>query len=376
MKDILNNLELMNKKKIIFVTLSYAGGGAEKIFTRLLENLHENFNIISVTFTSDGIYYDKIKNLPIKKYVLRKKINNTILYACRLRKIIKKEQPYKVISFLYYPNIIVFLASIFLKVNLILCERSNHRIYFKNTIKHKIWKFLLKQSYKKSQFVISVSNKIKQFITEDFKITEKKIKVIYNGINFDQLDKFSSIENKTFFDDKIINIISVGRITEAKNYPLLINSFALLTKKYSNIHLHIVGDGELKNKIQDLIKEKQLEDKITLWGFVKNPYPLMKKADCFVLSSKWEGFPNVLLEALYLNGHIVSTDCDTGPAEIITHEYDGLLSPIDEPVKLAKNIERMIFDKSLREKVFNNSRFTIKKFDEKNMIENFKKILE
>lgn len=364
----------MNKKKLVFVTLSYAGGGAEKIFTRLIENFYKDFDIVVVTFTNEGIYYERIQKLEIKQYTLKGKINNTIFYALRLKKILKKEKPYKIISFLYYPNIVVFLSNLFKNFNYILCERSNHRYYLKKNIKHKIWKIILRKAYLNADYIVVVSNKIKSYISKDFHIKEDKIKVIYNGINFEYLNKLS-FENYSF-QNKSLNILAVGRISEAKNYPLLINSFSLLAKKYPNLYLNIIGDGELKNIISNLIKEKKLENRVTLWGFIKNPYPFMKKADCFVLSSKWEGFPNVLIEALYLNGHVVSTDCDTGPSEIITHEHDGLLSPVDDAEKLAENIERMLFDEELRRKVYENSRISVKRFDEKVMIENYKKILE
>lgn len=365
----------MSKKKIAFVTLNYGGGGAEKIFTKLIENFCNNFNICAITFTNDGVYYDRIKQKNVKLYTLKRKINNTIFYSIRLAKILKKEKPDKVISFLYYPNIIVYLTSLIYNYKYIVCERSNHRLYLKNTLKHKIWKFLLKKSYQKAIHVVAVSEKTKKFIIEDFKIDKNKIQVIYNGINFEELD-FLSLENTPEFNKDLKHIVAVGRLSEAKNYPLLLNSFSLLLKKHQKVHLHILGDGENKNVLQNLIKEKNLDKHVTLYGFIKNPYPYMKNADCYVLSSKWEGFPNVLIEALYLNGHVVSTNCDTGPAEIINHGYDGLLTPVDNEVALAENIEKMLYDNDLRENVFKNSRNTIKRFDEKIMIYNFRKILE
>jgi GalNAc-alpha-(1->4)-GalNAc-alpha-(1->3)-diNAcBac-PP-undecaprenol alpha-1,4-N-acetyl-D-galactosaminyltransferase len=94
------------------------------------------------------------------------------------------------------------------------------------------------------------------------------------------------------------------------------------------------------------------------------------------MSSKWEGFPNALAEAMFLNGHVVSTDCPTGPADIITHEHDGLLSPNDDAEKLSENLERILYDKDLRELLCHNSRISIRRFDEKKMVETYRKIIE
>jgi glycosyltransferase involved in cell wall biosynthesis len=101
----------------------------------------------------------------------------------------------------------------------------------------------------------------------------------------------------------------------------------------------------------------------------------LKYASCYVLSSSWEGFPNSLLEAMYVNGHVVSTNCQTGPAEIISNNEDGILCEPDNPEELAAAMERMCFDEDFRIKVFDNSRKKIAKFDEKIMVQEYRKLL-
>ena len=364
-------------RKLLFLILNLDGGGSEKIFTRLISNLCHTHEIVVVTFYEEGIFLPEIKALPVKYYTLSTDNNNTLRFALRLRKLLKLEKPEKVVSFLYYPNIISFLALIGLKIKHIPNERSNHRMYLTRSIKHIIWKDLLRHAYQKSVRIVALTERIKDFIAEDFGITDKKIAVIHNGLNFDVLRKLADEDvTVTGFESDKKNIVAMGRFTKAKNYPMLIDAFSILYQKHTETRLHIIGSGELKEKIIELVKLKNLEKVINLPGFQRNPYPYIKRADCYAMSSKWEGFPNALAEAMYINGHVVSTDCPTGPADIITHEHDGLLSPSDDAEKLSENLERILYDDNLREKLYKNSRISIKRFDEKNMIDKYRKIIE
>jgi glycosyltransferase involved in cell wall biosynthesis len=368
---------MKTSRKFLFLILNLDGGGSEKIFTRIVSNLCQIHDIVVVTFYEEGIFLEEIKALPVRYYCISSDNNNTFRFARRLRRIIKLERPEQVISFLYYPNIIAFLALSGLKLKHIPSERSNHRMYLRHSIKHIIWKYLLRYAYQKSKRIVALTEGIKNFIIEDFRISDKKIIVIPNGLNFDVLSRLADeVITGTDFDPGKKNIVAVGRFTEAKNYPMLIEAFSMLHLKHPETRLHIIGSGELKEKISELVKLKNLEQAVSLPGFQKNPYSFIKKADCYVMSSKWEGFPNALAEAMFLNGHVVSTDCPTGPADIITHEHDGLLSPNDDAEKLSENLERILYDKDLRELLCHNSRISIRRFDEKKMVETYRKIIE
>lgn len=364
-------------RKLLFLILNLDGGGSEKIFTRLVSNLCHMHDIVVVTFYEQGIFLSEIKALPVRYYSISANNDNTLRFARRLRKILRQERPEKVISFLYYPNIISFLALIGLRIKHIPSERSNHRMYLTRSIKHIIWKNMLRHAYQKSIKIVALTERIKNFIIEDFRISDKKIDVIHNGLNFDVIGKLADEEIPgTIFNTHNKNIVAVGRFTEAKNYPMLIEAFNILHEKHPETRLHIIGSGELQENIREYVKHKNLEKVINLPGFQKNPYSYIKRADCYVMSSKWEGFPNALAEAMFINGHVVSTDCPTGPADIITHEHDGLLSASDDAEKLSENLERMLYDDDLRHKLYNNSRISIQRFDEKNMIDKYRKIIE
>jgi glycosyltransferase involved in cell wall biosynthesis len=364
------------KDKIVLVTLSLEGGGAEKILSRLIINLYNEFDITLVTFYRKGRYLEELLSLPQLEYhCLNAENGNTLSFAIRLRRTIKKASPDKVLSFLYYPNIVTYLSLTGLNIPLILSERSNHRLYFTASIKHRVWKWLLGKAYRKAASIITISDESKVAIVRDFMVLGEKIYTIYNGLSFPHLDRLKEepVTDFNFIKD-ISYIIAVGSINKAKNYPLLIESFSILHSKHENTRLIILGKGERENEIKELITRLHLYEVIHLGGYCANPYKYLKHASCYVLSSAWEGFPNSLLEAMYVNGHVVSTNCPTGPSEIISHNVDGLLCELNNPEELANAMERMCFDDDFRKYVFENSRRKIAKFDEKIMISKYREI--
>jgi|AntRauTorckE6833_2_1112554.scaffolds.fasta_scaffold06981_3 glycosyltransferase involved in cell wall biosynthesis len=134
------------------------------------------------------------------------------------------------------------------------------------------------------------------------------------------------------------NIIGVGRLTDQKNFSLLIDSFADLVKSEINTRLIIFGEGPLRDKLESQIEKLGLRERVTLPGFVDNPYAYMSRADVFVLSSNWEGLPMVLIECLACGTKIVSTNCPSGPAEILEGGKYGTLVPMGDSKQLAKKI--------------------------------------
>jgi glycosyltransferase involved in cell wall biosynthesis len=139
-------------------------------------------------------------------------------------------------------------------------------------------------------------------------------------------------------------IVAVGRLVKQKNYINLIEAFNRLveTKKVNNLTLVIVGEGKEKDSIIQRINHLKLNNWIQLVGFVKNPFPLIKNSVGVVLSSDWEGLPTILIEALSLKKQIISTDCQSGPREILDDGKYGLLVPVNDPVKLAEGISQIL----------------------------------
>jgi len=138
--------------------------------------------------------------------------------------------------------------------------------------------------------------------------------------------------------------LAVGRLTEQKAFDVLIRAFSYVRKNHP-AHLLILGEGEERPALESLIRQLGLEQDVNLMGFVQNPYPYIVHASLFVLPSKWEGLPTVLVEALYLGTPIIATDCPGGSREILKDGQFGRLVPLDEPLILAKAIEETISER-------------------------------
>lgn len=144
-------------------------------------------------------------------------------------------------------------------------------------------------------------------------------------------------------------LLACGRLTKQKDYPTLLRAFAML--RGAGLRLNILGDGELRDSLRRVVAELGLADKVTFLGFQHDPFSHMRSADIFVLSSRWEGFGNVLVEAMAMGTPVVSTDCPHGPSEIIADGESGLLVPVGEPEALAAALQRLIDEPQLRQRL-------------------------
>ena len=172
------------------------------------------------------------------------------------------------------------------------------------------------------------------------KLSPNDVQVIYNPIVTPELQKkaVSNLEHPWFRTGEPPVVLGVGRLTTQKAFSVLIEAFAQV-KKSQPARLLILGEGEERPMLEALIKQFGLEQDVSLPGFVSNPYPYMAHAALFVLSSKWEGLPTVLVEAMSLRTPVIATDCPSGPQEILGNGQYGRLVPMDDPDALALAIQ-------------------------------------
>lgn len=228
--------------------------------------------------------------------------------------------------------------------------------------KNKIYKRL--RSYiPQNHSIIAVSHGLANDLKTNLGFPSDKIKVIYNpAVTKAIFEKAQEkIDHPWFKDHSIPVLLSAGRFYPQKDFHTLIAAFKKVLPSMQ-CRLMILGDGEQKQEIKHLVKKEGLQNSVCLPGFKKNPYKYMANADLFVLSSKWEGLPNVLLEAMALGTPIVSTDCPHGPKEILKNGELGPLVPVGDPDSLAQAIidvlKRPIPSKILKAAA---SRFTVEK---------------
>lgn len=188
---------------------------------------------------------------------------------------------------------------------------------------------------KKSRAVVAVSEGVADDLKSNFGFSQ--ISVIHNPIDIDYLQERSKAE----IDHPWLSakngpvIIAVGRLTAQKDYPNLIRAFSLL-RETLNAKLIILGEGDLRAELETLVAELGCGEYVSMPGFVDNPFAYVAKADLFCLSSAWEGFGNVIVEAMAVGTPVVSTDCPSGPSEILNRGEYGLLVPINNHAALAE----------------------------------------
>jgi glycosyltransferase involved in cell wall biosynthesis len=231
---------------------------------------------------------------------------------------------------------------------------------------------MLRCFYPWADGIVAVSNGVADDYVHTTGIQSNRISIIYNPVITPALYKkaHEPFEHPWLTPKEPPVILSVGRLTEQKDYSTLIRAFAKVREKRP-ARLLILGEGELRKDLESLMRKLHLENDMALPGFVKNPYQYMAKASVFALSSKWEGLPTVLIEALAIGIPVVSTNCKSGPDEILRNGRLGKLVPVGEVMALADAISE-----SLSKSKPNIRCETLEQFERSWAIEEYLKILK
>lgn len=337
----LNFLNTMYKiKKVLFILPSLSSGGAEKVTINILNHISKDkFTVNLLIINNIGPFKDLIFDNNINIINLNKKHARTSYF--KLVKIINTIKPDIVFSTLQHVNILllIFKRLYKSKPKLIIREANTPSQFMGNLnlFKKKLFLFLLKTQYKKADLIIAQCNEMRDDIISTYKLNNvDNVITIYNPIDVKFIKNKSTDFNP--FNHNYVNIVSIGRLTYQKGFDILLKSISIVRELYPNVFLTIVGDGELRNYLIRLSNDLNIQNSVNFVGFQNNPYPYIKYSDLYVLSSRWEGFPNTLLEAITLNKKVVSTNCKSGTFEILNDYENGIIVKTDDPVSLAEGI--------------------------------------
>lgn len=338
---------LAPKKRAVFIINSLAGGGAERVMSTLLTSSgreREEFEIVLVLLDIEDTPY----NLPTWISVLQLDCRHSLLRSIlALAFLFRRVRPDVSVSFLTRANIANILASAAFGNACIISERVNKSTQLPNNLRGRLAKLLVRLIYPRANRIIAVSPGVAQDLLTSFSIPSVKIVVVSNPIDVASIRAKSHEASAVDLHEPYV--MGMGRLSVNKNFSLLIDAFALsgLSGK-----LVILGEGPEREALSRRIINLGLVDRVLMPGFAQNPFAYLRRASVFVLPSNSEGFPNSLLEAMALGIPVISTNCGSGPSEILAKrerseitglcfaEY-GVLVPTDSPELMASALRSM-----------------------------------
>jgi len=322
----------MNKTNLIMFMPTIETGGVEKnfiIISNFFVNKFQNVSVVTTSKKHKGKFSKKIKFVTQNIFDIQKKNRRFKFFIgllILLKEIISNK---KNIVFSFQANIYAIILCKILKTKIIVRSNSSPTGWSNNFFKKIIYKNVLKMSDK----IMVNSLEFRKIFKKKFNINAK---CIYNPLNKNEILQLSKKKiNFNFYKKGTINFINVARLEDQKDHFTLLKSFSQIKFNYK---LLLIGDGSNKSKIKKFIKEKKLSKKIKIISNISNPFPYIKKSDVLILSSIFEGLPNILLEAITLKKKIISSNCPTGPKEILDNGKGGLLFKYGDYKDLLKKI--------------------------------------
>lgn len=354
-------------KLLIFIN-TLQSGGAERVVSLLLEHLRTDFEIHLALYTNIVDYKipPEIKLLDLKQPLQQNKLVRFLKMPYQSYKVYSycKKNNIKIsVAFLYRPCYInALMKSIWrYKGKVIMCERTHQTTMQQShsVIYRMFSKFMVMFSYKRADLVLANSYAMQTDLIENFKI-KTPVKVIYNPIDLGFIRTHIDEEPPYNFDKNIFYFINVGGFRKEKNHLLLLQAFFIL--KNLPCKLLIVGGGIMEDELKQKVADFGINDKVVFCGWDNNPFKYVSRSNCFVLSSDVEGFPNVLIEALACGKAVISTDCSSGPRELLAPSTDlhhrainnyeigeyGILTPVNDVIALAAAMRKIYEDSALR----------------------------
>lgn len=313
-------------KKIIIVTKNMYGGGAERVIAQLANYFVLRSVECQIIMTDNEPVGYQLDNR-IKITAIGKKSDNKLIDRIKrykaVKKIVKTEKPDLVLSMPEDTGIYVLWGLLGVKVPVYVSERNNPWVM----PDVRITRILRKLMYPFAKGIIFQTEMAKSFFSQ--KIQRKGI-VLSNPVDDKRIPQ-------PFQGEREKIIVGAGRLSKQKNFPLLINAFSEFVKQFPDYKLVIYGEGPDRQKLEELIKALNIEDKAELPGRKENLPELMKSKAMFVLSSDYEGMPNVLIEAMCMGMPVISTDClSGGPRELVQNKKNGMLVPVNSQDELLK----------------------------------------
>ena len=291
--------------------------------------------------------------------------------------IIEAEQPAAVISFTTRPNVAnaIIKAVYKKKYRCILCERNFNSISYNNSLLGRVFFHLMRATYPLADVIIANASDLAADLNRSYGAPSHKLSVIYNPFDLEKIEALSCepLEGE-WFNDNVPVLLNVGRLIEQKNQELLIRAFARVRGNVP-CRLAILGEGPLRDRLQNIAADLGVDKDVAFLGWRDNPFKYMRRAHAFVLSSDYEGYPSVITEAMASGCPVISTDCPSGPMEILEAGKCGLLVPVKDEEALADRIQTILTNETLRRELIARGKERAEAFKLEPIVDQYERII-
>ena len=350
--------------KLVLVISTMSAGGAERVLSILANCWSRTDRTVTLITTHDD------GSLPF--YPLERKVKHRPILLSRipgggylanikrtrtLRRFIREEAPDVVVSFLDYTNVLVLLACLGLKVPVVVSERLDPRIHRLSPV----WEALRRLLYPQAAVLVNQTEAAASWFRGWM---GSRISIIPNPVmepNFAAGPAELALPSPS--------LVAMGRLHPQKGFDTLLRAMRIVHDRAPELRLTVLGDGPLRGELEALRRELGLEAVVAFPGRVKRPHDVLRQADLFIMSSITEGFPNVLCEAMAVGLPVISTDCPSGPAEIIDTGRSGLLVPVGDPGVMAETILDIMADPDRRRRLGDAARTVVDRYSLQRVLE-------
>ena len=357
----------MARKKLCFVLPSLAGGGAERAAVHILNALDPLVWDRSMYLARrEGAYLDDVDGAIA---LSSGEDNSRIGRWTALRRYFAATKPDLIVSFLSYLSVLSAASAARIGARVVFDQQTpisaflgDRDYHWRRPWHRRVFRAASRYGYRRADAVVATSHGVAADLALVFGVAAARIHVVHNPVDLDAIARASSEPIDPMYEAawKHPVVVAAGRLADAKNYPLMLDALTILRQTVP-ARLFILGEGEQESALRAQIARLGLDDAVVLCGFQHNPWKFIARADVFALSSHYEGFGNVLVEAMACGVPVVATGSD-GTREIVSADSDGVLVDRHEPAALARALGRVLGDDVLRQRMSRQARQTALKF--------------
>lgn len=368
----------LSKLKVLVVLPSTVIGGAETRMFNLLRGMKTIDTVLLTQAAISGFYeplaigIHQFDNYGCHAPYACTSLKNILKYARAVQCVAKRERPNLLLGWMNNGTVYVNAAKQLFCLNVLSIGTvlGNLSAYFESIHRRPSFreKVIIRYCSAGANGIIVPSFGVKADLVNHYWADSEKISVIYNGIDIERVRRFAN--DAVSLEKRGPWIVTACRLGEQKDFSTLLTAFKKVREKRC-AKLLLVGDGEKRVAVERIVSDLQLEGEVILTGYQKNPFPYIANADVFVLSSHYEGFGNVLVEAMALGIPVVSTDCPSGPGEIIEQGVNGLLTPVGDTEALATAVLGLLEDADWRDRIAQQALQRAEVFSVERMVDGF-----